>query len=605
MSSPGSPTATNGTKAPKDRACPFCGQAFTSSSLGRHLDLYIKLKNPKPADGIHDVDEIKKLRGGITRRQPRTSMKGAHAGTETGASSSDAPNIGSHNDHGRSESVATSNITTTIKPNGVNEYASRDDPTARSAPANEGEPAKTVFNSVNWLTTGVINNLPPRSTARAIADTNGSDQAQRMQDMRRNLDGSRISRPDFESGSMLKLQEAAELGRAAEMALREVLGSLEAAQKRTEPTTLFADFDFFSLSFPGLCLAVLPAPRTLFCVAPFPSDDSWSIGPPGLQQLEALEKCLCEKAESPHRTEFVTDEMLQKHRAHLAATWDHWQTMSGSEHSSAWNLEILRSFHHAQERAHNLQSKLETAQQRTLHLETEYDRLSRCQLPRDYLNHPPNTVPISSVVMRSFQAHPVKSDAAENNYDAEALIAKWRASIKVNTRPYRAPAASHTVSTPREAHQYTMGDHMVINGSVWGINGPISRDEALSHQNHESASVSYETPPEPGVVIAAEDADALGDVEESSGDRHDGSYNKMDIDAEAEGLAKSHRGTERGNRSQRTAPLRRAGEDVRSAAADSAPAAGANANGKRPLASTTANGRGNKAHKTSNADAIG
>ena len=39
--------------APKDKSCPYCGQAFTSSSLGRHLDLYIKPK---------------------TRRQPRTSL---------------------------------------------------------------------------------------------------------------------------------------------------------------------------------------------------------------------------------------------------------------------------------------------------------------------------------------------------------------------------------------------------------------------------------------------------------------------------------------------------------------------------------------------------
>ncbi|KAJ4393444.1 hypothetical protein N0V93_002654 [Gnomoniopsis smithogilvyi] len=58
-------------KAPKDKCCPYCGQAFTSSSLGRHLDLYIKEKNPKAPDGIHNVEEIRKLRGSITRRQPR------------------------------------------------------------------------------------------------------------------------------------------------------------------------------------------------------------------------------------------------------------------------------------------------------------------------------------------------------------------------------------------------------------------------------------------------------------------------------------------------------------------------------------------------------
>lgn len=61
-------------KAPKDKNCPFCGQAFTSSSLGRHLDLYIRPKNPKAADGVHLVDEIRKLRGGITRRQAKGSI---------------------------------------------------------------------------------------------------------------------------------------------------------------------------------------------------------------------------------------------------------------------------------------------------------------------------------------------------------------------------------------------------------------------------------------------------------------------------------------------------------------------------------------------------
>ncbi|KAG4222946.1 hypothetical protein PC116_g28581, partial [Phytophthora cactorum] len=60
--------------AAKDRNCPYCGQAFTSSSLGRHLDLYIKEKNPKAPDGIHDVEAIRKMRGSITRRQPRGSL---------------------------------------------------------------------------------------------------------------------------------------------------------------------------------------------------------------------------------------------------------------------------------------------------------------------------------------------------------------------------------------------------------------------------------------------------------------------------------------------------------------------------------------------------
>ena len=62
---------TSTPKAVKDRNCPFCQQAFTSSSLGRHLDIYIKPKNPKPSDGIHIVEEIRKIRGSVTRRQAR------------------------------------------------------------------------------------------------------------------------------------------------------------------------------------------------------------------------------------------------------------------------------------------------------------------------------------------------------------------------------------------------------------------------------------------------------------------------------------------------------------------------------------------------------
>src|SRR5213083_1093542 len=75
------------TKAPKDKNCPYCQQAFTSSSLGRHLDLYIKEKNPKPPDGIHDVEAIRKLRGNITRRQPRNSLARRDASTPAGTPS--------------------------------------------------------------------------------------------------------------------------------------------------------------------------------------------------------------------------------------------------------------------------------------------------------------------------------------------------------------------------------------------------------------------------------------------------------------------------------------------------------------------------------------
>lgn len=118
----------SGSKGPavKDKSCPYCRQAFTSSSLGRHLDQYLLKKKP---DGIHNVDEIRRVRGGITRRQARTST-------------------------GRRESLEPS--------------ASANKPAAEPRAAivvNSGKPAaegyvRMMFNTPTWHTTGVINDIP-------------------------------------------------------------------------------------------------------------------------------------------------------------------------------------------------------------------------------------------------------------------------------------------------------------------------------------------------------------------------------------------------------------------------------------------------------------
>ncbi|KFA80431.1 hypothetical protein S40288_07055, partial [Stachybotrys chartarum IBT 40288] len=63
-------------RATKNRKCPYCKQPFTSSYLGRHLDSYVKKENPKPADGIHDVEKIRKVRSQVIRRPLGRSQGG-------------------------------------------------------------------------------------------------------------------------------------------------------------------------------------------------------------------------------------------------------------------------------------------------------------------------------------------------------------------------------------------------------------------------------------------------------------------------------------------------------------------------------------------------
>ncbi|CAK4031223.1 Hypothetical predicted protein [Lecanosticta acicola] len=559
-STPNSTIAANsGTKAPKDRSCPFCGQAFTSSSLGRHLDLYIKPKNPKPADGIHNVDEIRKIRGNITRRQPRTS-KATSVDRERN-SGGDSNSTPVNREEYRSSTTAHSQM-------------AEDSPMVSPVnPKDINEPAHSALNSANWQATGVINNLPPRAPSRNKNGQSNDEipsargQGQRVQQRRQDTSGHKSPHPDYENEGMWRLQQDAELGRAAEMALREVLGSLEAAQKRTEPKVLFDEFDFYSLSFPGLCLAILPPPSTLFSPTPFPSAESWTIGPPGLRQYEAMVRYVNTRFNSKKKTEQIADSVAFKHHSHLSGAWEHWQNMTENDRASAWNLEVLRSFTRAQEQKQQLRIELEQSQQHTRHLEMEFDRLSRCQLPRDFLAHAVNTVPIPAGVMREVKSSAYKTEAAEANFDVDVLLSKWRAKIKATSRP-RAPrpAAGGKPNVPMytQSQAQPMSDDIVMNGSVWGIGGPLRRETEPHNEGTagEIVEIAYETPPNPGNVTSVDDYDAAENA---------------DVDAEGEAEDAS------AYAEQRALTRRLPG---------GADPGWLNANGKRPLGSSYAAGGG-------------
>lgn len=235
--------------APKDKACPFCNQAFTSSSLGRHLDLYIKEKNPKPADGIHHVDEIRKLRGNITRRQPRNSLKRQNSTPTTPAtgrrdsrlSENDIPRHGSYGSPGAS-APGRGDHGAAPRPFPLPDAIARPF-SPYNAPAGPG--------TSSWENTGAINNIPSASRNGELAglgngeadapgelvdtDMNGSAAARTATgtrsgghpDRARAVSRQTLAKTNFENKQ--KLTDALDSARAAELALHEVLGSLRAA----------------------------------------------------------------------------------------------------------------------------------------------------------------------------------------------------------------------------------------------------------------------------------------------------------------------------------------------------------------------------------------
>lgn len=207
--------STNQSKnaAVKDKACPFCHQPFTSSSLGRHLDLYIKEKNPKPADGIHNVDEIRKLRGNITRRQPRSSMSRREDSTPAGTP-------GAINKRSPSEA----DLGTRHSPSMGRDYADT------SGPLSHKKIRAAHVNSASWHATGVINDIP---SLMRNGEYNGhwesaEPESSRKMEGRRTVSRQMLAKTSFEQKQ--KLMEALDTARASELALREVLGSLRAAK---------------------------------------------------------------------------------------------------------------------------------------------------------------------------------------------------------------------------------------------------------------------------------------------------------------------------------------------------------------------------------------
>jgi hypothetical protein len=206
-------TSVNGGKtgAPKDKSCPFCHQAFTSSSLGRHLDLYIKEKNPKAADGIHDVDEIRKLRGGITRRQPRNMSSRREDSTPAGTPSAlerRSPAPESENGGKGSPQLR--------KEGGVADIFNHN-----------GKPQFHI-NQASWEATGVINNIPTTRNGRPVQSWDPEDGIRRSEGRNRSVSKQMLAKTTFEQKQ--KMMEALDNAKAAELALRELLGSLRAAK---------------------------------------------------------------------------------------------------------------------------------------------------------------------------------------------------------------------------------------------------------------------------------------------------------------------------------------------------------------------------------------
>jgi len=351
--------------ARKDRMCPYCRQPFTSSSLGRHLDLYIKDKNPKAPDGLHDIEQIRKMRRSITRRHARHSHVHANgaAGKHNGSRDTSTP-ISRRDAH--SPSVASP------KP-------SYHTPPVPQLPHGR---ASTTFNRLAWQATGVINDLPPRNASAAVSTLHSGGLTPR------DITALDPQRPTTEI--RLGDQEERDSGQAAELALRELLQMVHAARLRAEQASLF-DFDVFAHDFPSLVLYLLPPPPSIFALAPVTASahDVWPLtAPPGPATHDTLRSviltrfsprlpppltslaapALAASLSQPDPPQDATSLSLRRHLDHLYTAHEHWSSLPPTSQQDTWHLALMR---YAAERARQAQD----AKSAMARVELEVDHL--------------------------------------------------------------------------------------------------------------------------------------------------------------------------------------------------------------------------------------
>lgn len=405
--------------AAKDRKCQYCQQAFTSSSLGRHLDQFLFKKKP---DGVHDVEEIRRLRSGITRRQARTSAGRTDASPDRNQ---------------RKNSVDPS---TTVEPS------------AKSRDA----PVRMMFNTPTWHATGVINDIPNPS---------------------RVPDGPRIT-PSQSRNVSLQLPDYASRGgsasspdtmRALELALREVLDNIKAAtyvgpnpvthlhpgslnfSVRSPPRLTPFDFDIQSQTFPSLCLRLLPPPPSLFATNPFPSSSSFPLQPPGADYVDTVRQALRSQVAQWHTDQLAADpavalharhgsngvdtgmlyRSMQQHEdislRHLELAFNHWNSLSHEVRRDAWQLEIMRAFARESEKRKSVDDQLARVQQEANQLRAQVERLGSCQWPREFALFPPDTLPLPRQVTRELAAQDSSNIGPNSSrWDYDNVVAKWK-----------------------------------------------------------------------------------------------------------------------------------------------------------------------------------
>ena len=269
-------------------------------------------------------------------------------------------------------------------------------------------------------------------------------------------------------------------------------------------------FDPLSLDFPALALRCLEPPPTLFSTVQHTTPTSWSVFPPGHQQLEALRnyfevefgrwKATCGAATTaiseeltypPSVAEFKIDskkavlkaakaaaKLEQQVYDHINSTFQVWNELSQEQRMNLWVLELARNFGRKQKEMEKLNQAHCAMKQENAHLKSQIDQLSRLQYPREFKIAPPSTIFIDPKMVEHVNEESViygKTSVGLNigdrhsdlNTIVSSAIDRWKGVVtssrasNVGLQAQRALSQTHSISSPGAMTSHTSSTHQI------------------------------------------------------------------------------------------------------------------------------------------------
>ncbi len=249
---------------------------------------------------------------------------------------------------------------------------------------------------------------------------------------------------------------------------------------RAHPGTPF-DFNWFNQSFPAICLRCLSAPNSFSVTPPIPGRPSWTVEPPGEDQLRHVERWLRTRLDgwkrrrrplgghSYHKMNGASSHDIRLPPAqeiddekdyinYLSSAYQSWESLPEKNKKEAWREECQRAFAREQEAHKSTLARLETAEQELHHLRAQLNERRNSQQPTEFSEFPPSTMRLSHEALDELDR-----EGCVSNWDFESAILKWKTRIQ-SERNVQQPLPSSPVS--KIAWPHRLDPNSLTNGAV-------------------------------------------------------------------------------------------------------------------------------------------